>query len=37
MNVLEEHFWFVYVGLQMMETVGPGQIVKANHLDYTVP
>jgi len=36
MNVLEEHFWFVYMGHQMMEVAGPGQIVWADHLDYTV-
>jgi len=37
MNVLEEHFWSVYKGHQMMEAVGPGQIVCSDHLDYTVP
>jgi len=37
MNVLEEHFGSVYMGHQMMEAVGPGKIVCADHLDYTVP
>jgi len=36
-NVLEEHLWSVYPGHQMMEAVGPGQIVCADHLDYMVP
>ena len=36
-NVLEEHFGSVYMGHQMMEVVGPGQIVCADHLDCTVP
>jgi len=37
MNVLEEHFGSVYTGHQMIAAVGPGQIVCADHLDYTVP
>jgi len=37
MKVLEEHFGSVYTGHPMMEALGPGQIVYANHLDYTVP
>jgi len=37
MNVVEEHFGSVYMGHQMMELVGPGQIIGADHLDYTVP
>jgi len=36
-NVLEEYFWSVYKGHQMMKAVGPGQIVCSDHLDYTVP
>jgi len=36
-NVLEEHFGCVYVGHWMMEVVGLGQIICADHLDYTVP
>jgi hypothetical protein len=30
-------FEVVYTGHQMMEAVGPGQIIYAEHLDYTVP
>jgi hypothetical protein len=37
MNVLEDHFGSVYTGHHMMEAVGPGQIVCADHLDYTAP
>jgi len=37
MNVLEEHSGCVYTGHQMMEAVGPDQIVCADHLHYTVP
>jgi len=37
MNVLEEHFWSVYTGHQMMEGVGPGQIVCSGHSDCTIP
>jgi hypothetical protein len=37
MNVLEEHFGSVYTGHQMMEAVGPGHNVCADHVDYTVP
>ena len=37
MNVLEEHFGSDYTGHQMMEAVGPGQIVCADRLNYTVP
>jgi len=37
MNVLEEHSGSVYIGHQVMQAVGPGQIVCADHLDYTVP
>jgi len=33
MNVLEENFGYVYTGHQMMEAVGSGQIVSADHLD----
>jgi len=36
MNFLEEHFVSVYTGHQMTEAVGPGQIVCADHLNYTV-
>jgi hypothetical protein len=36
MNVLEEHVGSVCTG-QMKEGVGPGQIICADHLDYTVP
>jgi hypothetical protein len=36
-NVVEEHIGSVYMGHQMMEVVGPGQIVYADHLDYMVP
>jgi len=36
MNVLEEYFGSVYTGYQMMEAVGPGQIVCSDHLDCTV-
>jgi hypothetical protein len=36
-NVLEVHFGSVYTGRQMMEAVGSGQIVCADHLDYMVP
>jgi len=36
MNVVEEHFGSVYMGHQMMEAVGVGQIVCADHLDYMV-
>jgi len=31
MNVLEEKSVSVYTGHQMMEAVGPGQIVSADH------
>jgi len=37
MNVLEDHFGSVYTGHQIPEAVGPGQIICADHLDYTVP
>jgi len=37
MNVLEEHSDSVYTGHQMMEAVGSGHIVCADHLDCTVP
>ena len=37
MNVLEEVVGSVYTGHHMMGAVGPGQIVCADHLDYTVP
>jgi len=37
MNVLEENFGSVYTGHKMTAVVGPGQIVCADHLDYTVP
>jgi len=37
MNVLEEHFRALYTGHLIMEAVGLGQIVCADHLDYTVP
>jgi len=37
MSVLEEHFGSVYMGHQMMDTVDPGQMVCADHLDYTAP
>jgi hypothetical protein len=36
-HVLEEDFGSVYMGHQMMEVLGPGQIVFADHLDYMVP
>jgi len=36
-NVLEEHFGSLYTDHQIMEAVGPGQIVCADHLDFTVP
>jgi len=36
-NVWEQQFGSVYTGFQMMEAVGPGQIVCADHLDCTVP
>jgi len=36
-NVLEECFGSLYMGHQIVEAVGPGQIVCAVHLDYTVP
>jgi len=32
MNVVEEHFGYVYTGHQMMAAVGPGQIVCADYL-----
>jgi hypothetical protein len=31
------HFGSAYTGHQMMEALGPGQIVFADQLDYTVP
>ena len=37
MNVVEGHFGSFYAGHQMKEAVGPGQIVCADRLDYTVP
>ena len=37
MGVLEEQFGLVYTGRQMMEEVGPGQNVFADHLDCMVP
>jgi len=37
MNVLEEHFGSVYMGHHMMEAIGSGQIVCADHLGYMVP
>jgi hypothetical protein len=37
MNVLKEYFGSVYKDRQMMEAAGPGQIVCADSLDYTVP
>jgi len=37
MNVLEKNSGSVYTDHQMMEAVGPGQIICADHLDYTVP
>jgi len=37
MNVLEEHFGSVYTGRKMIAAVGPGQIICADHLDFTVP
>jgi hypothetical protein len=36
-NVLEGHFGCVYTGHQMMAAIGPGQIVRADHLDCMVP
>jgi len=35
--VLGEHLGSVYTGHQMIAAVGPGRIVCADHLDYTVP
>jgi hypothetical protein len=32
-----EYFEVVYTGHQMMEAVGPGQIIYAEYLHYTVP
>jgi hypothetical protein len=32
-----ECFEVVYTGHQTMESVGPGQNIYAEHLDYTVP
>jgi len=37
MNVLGENFCSFYKGHQMLEAVGPGQIICSDHLDYTVP
>jgi len=37
MYVVEGHFGSFYAGHQMKEAVGPGQIVCADCLDYTVP
>jgi len=37
MNVLEGHSDSVYTGHQMMEALGAGQIVCADHLHCTVP
>ena len=37
MNALEEHSGSVYTGHQIIEAVGPGQIVSADHLDYMIP
>jgi len=36
-NVVEEHFGSVNMGHQMLDVVGPGQIVCADLLDYMVP
>jgi len=36
MNVVEGYFGSVCTGHQMMEAVGPGQIICADRLDYTV-
>jgi len=37
-NVLEEHFGSVYTGHQKgAAAAGPGQIICADNLDYTVP
>jgi len=37
MDVLEEHSGSVYMGHQMMEALGPGQIACADHLNCAVP
>jgi len=37
MNVLEEHSDSVYTGHQIIATIGPGQIVCADQLDYMFP
>jgi len=36
MKVLEELFGLLYAGHQIIEAVGPGQIVCADHLDYMI-
>jgi hypothetical protein len=37
MKVLKELFGSVYTGHQIIEAIGPGQIICGDHLDYMTP